>query len=56
MYVENRKPRLFSHLLAQKIASNHSIDPANGVEPVQSLKSAAGFKGKIIVEEKKKGM
>ena len=56
LWVENSKPKLLGHLLAQQIASNHSIDLADGVEPVQSLQSAAYFKGKIFIEEKKKAL
>lgn len=41
-------------MLAQKIASNHSIDPTDGAEPVENLKPAAKFSENVIIEEKKK--
>lgn len=53
MWVENAKPRLFGHLLAQQIASNNSIDPADGIEPVEAFGPASGFSGSIIIDEKK---
>lgn len=56
MWVESSKPKLLCHLLAHQIASHHSIDPTDGVEPVQSLQSAACFKGKNFLEEKKKAL
>ena len=56
MWVENSKPRLFGHLLAQKIASSHSIDPADGIEPVESFAPSSNFGGKVIIEEKKKAV
>lgn len=40
--------------MAQKIASNHSIDPTDGVEPVENLKPGAKFSENVIIEEKKK--
>ena len=49
-------PKLFGHLLAQQVASNHSIDPANRLEPVPSLKPGIGFSGSIVIEEKKKAL
>ena len=54
MQVENAKLKLFEQLLAQKIASNHSIDPTDGVEPVENLKLGAKFSENVIIEEKKK--
>lgn len=51
-----RKPKLFGQLLAQQIASNHSIDPAYGVEPVESLQLAARLSVNVIIGEKKKSL
>lgn len=56
MWVENVDLKSFGHLLAQQVASNHSIDPADGVESVPNLEPAAGFNGNIIIEEKKKAL
>lgn len=55
-WVESGKPKLFGQLLAQQIASNYSIDPADGVELVQSLSPSTSFKGQIIIKEKKKAL
>lgn len=55
MWAESAKPKLLGHLLAQQVASNNAIDPADGVEPVQSLGPNAGFSG-IVIEEKKKAV
>ncbi len=43
MWAENTKPKLFGHLLAQQVASNHSIDPADGVEPVPQKEKCASL-------------
>lgn len=56
MWVESAKPKLFGHLLAQQVASNHSIDPADGVEPVQNFGPSTIFSGNIIIEAKKKAL
>lgn len=53
MWAESVKPKLFGHLLAQQVASNNAIDPADGVEPVRSLGPNAGFYD-IIIKKKKK--
>ena len=53
MCEENAKPRLFGHLLAQQVANNNAIDPADGVEPVEVSEPASGFAGSIIIEKKK---
>ena len=54
MWVENSKPRLYKHLIAQKIASSHFIDPINGIELIESFIPSSNFDGKIIIKEKKK--
>ena len=56
MWVENAKPRLFGHLLAQKVANNNGIDPADGVEPVEAPGPASGFAGSIIIDEQKRAL
>ena len=40
-------------MLAQQVANNNAIDPADGIEPVQSLGPNAGFYN-IVIEKKKK--
>lgn len=57
LYVsENAKPKLFGQLLAQQISSNHSTDPADGVEPVESLQLAASLSRNVIIGENKKSL
>lgn len=54
MRVETSKPQLFSHLLAQQVASNHLIDLADGMELVQSSGPVTGFNRNIFIEAEKK--
>lgn len=54
MWVENAKPWLFGHCLGHQIASNYSIDPEDGVEPVESLRPTGDFSRNIVIEEKNK--
>lgn len=54
LWVESAKPKLFGHLLAQQVASNHSIEPADGLEPVQSFGPGTSFSGNITIEAIKK--
>lgn len=55
-WVEKAKPKLLGHSFAQKIANNHYIDTADMVEPVESLSSADGFSGNILIEERKNAL
>lgn len=56
IWTKQAKPREFAHLLAQKIASDDAIDPADGVEPVESDRLTNKFSGTIIIEEKKEAI
>ena len=56
MWAESTKPKLFGHLLAQQVASNHSIGPADGIEPVPSLSFDINLSGNIIIEAKNKAL
>ena len=57
MWVESTKPkRMFGQLLAQQVAGNYSIDPADGVEPVPNPDLDINFSGDIIIEPKKKAL
>lgn len=56
MWAESRKPKLFGHLLAQQVASNHAIDPADGVEPVPRPRYDSNFSKIVIIEAKKKAL
>ena len=43
-------------MLAQQVASNHAIDPADGVEPVQSFGPDVRVCGNVIIDGKKKAL
>ncbi len=55
-WVKSVKPKLFGHLLAQQVASNHAIDPADGAEPVQSFGPDVRGCVNVIIEGKKKAL
>ena len=54
--VENAKPQLFVHWLANQIISNYFIDPANGVELIERLRLTSDFSGNIVIKEKNKAL
>ena len=56
MWVENARPTLLGHLLARQLALDHSIDPADGVEPVENSGTTAPFPGDVIIEGKEKAI
>lgn len=56
MWVESARPTLLGHLLARQLAINNSIDPADGIEPVENLGSAVPFPGEIVEERKEKAI
>ena len=47
MWTENARPTLYGHWLAWQISFEHSIDPADGVEPVEIME-VDRFSGKIV--------
>lgn len=56
MWAENTEPKLFDHLLAQQMAYNHSINPADGVEPVPNPSLDINFSENIVIEAKKQAL
>ena len=56
MWIEIARPALLGHLLARQLARDNSIDPADGIEPVENLGSAPPFPGKIMIEGKEKAI
>ena len=56
MWVETARPALLGHLLARQLALDNSIDPADGIEPVENLGPAAPFPGEIVIEKKEKAI
>lgn len=47
---------MLGHLLARQLAIDNSIDPADGIEPVENLGSAVPFPGEIVKERKEKAI
>lgn len=56
IWTRNARPTLYGQWLAWQITIEHSVDPANGVEPVEVIKTGTCFEGKIIVENKKQAL
>ena len=52
MWTENARPTLYGHWLAWQISIGHSIDPADGVEPVEDME-VHRFTGEIVIQPKK---
>lgn len=55
MWTENARPTLYGHWLAWQISIEHSIDPADGVEPVEAME-VDRFMGKIVIQSKKNAL
>lgn len=56
IWAKNQRSTLFGHLLAQKITANRSIDPTDGVEPIESSRPATSFCGEVVIEAKRKAL
>ena len=52
MWTENARPTLYGQWLAWQITIEHSIDPADGVEPVETMEPDK-FQGAIVIQAKK---
>ena len=52
MWTENTRPKLYGQWLAWQLITEHSIDPANRVEPVPITSPDFCFKGKVIIENR----
>lgn len=50
--MENARPSLYRQSLALHITIEHSVDPADGVKPVESMEPDR-FKGNIFIQAKK---
>ena len=55
MWAENTRPTLYGHWLAGQISIDHSIDLADGVEPVENME-VDRFTGKIVIQPKKEAI
>ena len=56
MWTQNARATSYRQWLAWQITIEHSVDPANGVEPVEVIKTGTCFEGKIIIENKKQAL
>ena len=52
MWTENARSTLYGQWLAWQITIEHSVDPVDGVEPVESIEPDR-FKGNIFIQAKK---
>lgn len=52
MWTKNIRPTLYTQCLAWKITIEHSIDTADGIKLVESIKLNK-FKKKIVIQAKK---
>lgn len=53
LWTQNAQPKLYGQWQAWQIAINQAIDPAEGVEPVDTMKSN-GVKANVIIKSKKR--
>lgn len=56
MWTENTRPKLYGQWLAWQLTTEHSIDPAHGVEPVPITSTDFCFKGKVIIENREQAL
>ncbi len=56
MWTQNSRPTLYGQCLAWQITIDHSIDPAEGVEPVEKIESNCLFKADVIIKCKKEAL
>ena len=56
LWTQNSRPTLYGQWLAWQITVDHSIDPADGVEPVKKMRSGKSFKADVIVRCKKRAL
>lgn len=50
LWTVNTRPAPYGQWLAWKIALDHAIDPAEGVEPVELVECVAKFEGQVVIE------
>lgn len=53
MSTKNARPTFYGHWSAWQISIEHSLDPADGVDPVEDME-VDGFTGKIFIQPKKR--
>lgn len=52
MWTQNTRPSSYGQWLAWQLTIDHSIDPADGAEPVKIIKPDTKFVGEIIIDSK----
>ena len=52
MWTQNARPTSYGQWLAWQMTVDHSIDPADGVEPVEIIKPGTNFPEEIIIDGK----
>ena len=55
-WTQDARPNLYGQWLAWQITINHSIDPADGVEPVEAIKPGAIFNEEVIINCKNQAL
>lgn len=53
IWIESARPALLGHWLARQLALDNSINPADGIDLVENLRSATPFLGEIMIKKKK---
>ena len=56
MWTENARPTSYGQWLAWQITTEHSIDPADEVEPVTKLAFSNPLEPKVIIKKKKEAI
>lgn len=56
IWTQNARPTLYGQWLAWQVTVEHSIDPAEGVEPVEMMEPGNVFTGDIVIECKKQAL
>ena len=56
MWTQDTRPTIYGHWLAWQITVQHSIDPADGAEPVEKINPEFQFQGKIVVKCRKQAL
>ena len=56
MWTQDARPTLYRQWLAWQMTIDHSIDPADGVEPVEDIEPGTCFQGEITIKCKKQAL
>lgn len=56
VWMQNSRPTLYGQWLAWQITVDHSVDPAEGAEPVEKIASNSFFNTKVIIKNRKEAL